>query len=61
VLDRLDAALEGDGHALAEVAGTDVGEPVPRDHGVELGPLLAVADVLVGGDGERRDLPNSTN
>src|SRR6478609_980087 len=53
-LARLEAALQGDQLALAQVLGTDLREAIPRHHRVKLGFLLAAA-VLVGGDAELGD------
>src|SRR5439155_17320751 len=49
---RLEAALDRDLLALAEVLAADFGQPVPRDDVVELRLLLAVRAVRVRGHTE---------
>src|SRR4029077_6095236 len=56
---RLDAPLDVDLAALAQVLAADLGEPRPGDDAVPLGAVLPVAvpvlEPLVGGDRERGD------
>src|SRR5438309_3021202 len=49
---RLDPTLDRELLALAEELAARLGQAVPRDDVVVFGLLLALADVLVGGDAE---------